>query len=216
MLEGRDAYMSVDGHKCMMTPGDLVLAPSMAWHEHGNDGPEPVIWLDGLDAPLVRYLDIQKMEPRGGVGRRQAARRGGAADDPLAKWDDAYDRLLRQAETAASPFDDVIVEYHDPVNGESVLPTIGCYLQMIRAGVETHAHARRARRSITSCAAAARRRSARRALRLGRRRFLLSCRRTFRTRTASAAMSPRFCSRCRTCRCSKRSASTWESAVAPS
>jgi gentisate 1,2-dioxygenase len=46
-----------------MTPGDLVLAPSMAWHEHGNDGPEPVIWLDGLDAPLVRYLDIQKMEP---------------------------------------------------------------------------------------------------------------------------------------------------------
>jgi len=139
MLAGQGAYTSVDGHKCVMAPGDLVLAPSMAWHEHGNEGPEPVIWLDGLDAPIVRYLDILKMEP----GEESAAVNRAARRVPRTlhyKWTDAYDRLLQQAATAANPFDDVIVEYHDPVNGESVLPTIGCYLQMIRAGVETRAH----------------------------------------------------------------------------
>jgi len=139
MLKGQGAYTSVDGHKCVMAPGDLVLTPSMAWHEHGNEGTEPVMWLDGLDAPLVRYLEILKMEPE----EESAAAHRAATRVPRTihyKWDGAYSRLLQQAEASASPYDDVIVEYHDPVNGASVLPTIGCYLQMIRPGVETRAH----------------------------------------------------------------------------
>jgi gentisate 1,2-dioxygenase len=139
VLSGTGGYTVVDGHKCVMAPGDLVLSPSMTWHEHGNDGTEPVMWLDGLDAPLVGYLEILKMEP----GEESAAANRVARRVPRTvhyKWDDAYSRLLKQAETAANPFDDVIVEYHDPVNGASVLPTIGCYLQMIRRGVETRAH----------------------------------------------------------------------------
>ena len=139
MLNGHGAYTVVDGHKCVMAPGDLVLAPSMTWHEHGNEGSEPVIWLDGHDAPLVGYLEILKKEP----AEESAAASRVAKRVPRTvhyKWDDAYSRLLQQAEAAANPFDDVIVEYHDPVNGESVLPTIGCYLQMIRRGVDTRAH----------------------------------------------------------------------------
>ena len=40
-----------------MEPGDLVITPPMRWHDHGHEGTEPVIWLDGLDIPLVRSLD---------------------------------------------------------------------------------------------------------------------------------------------------------------
>jgi len=139
MLKGEGAYTTVEGHKFAMAPGDLVLTPSMMWHEHGNDGEHAVMWLDGLDSPLVRYLEALKLEP----AEESAAANRLAKRLPQTihyKWDDAYHRLLQQAETAASPYDDIIVEYKDPVSGASVLPTISCYLQMIRPGVSTHAH----------------------------------------------------------------------------
>ena len=139
MLKGEGAYTIVEGHKFAMSPGDLVLTPSMMWHEHGNAGDQAAMWLDGLDSPLVRYLDALKLEP----GEETAAADRVAKRLPQTihyKWDDAYKRLLQQAETAASPYDDIIVEYKDPMTGASVLPTIGCYLQMIRPGVATHTH----------------------------------------------------------------------------
>src|SRR5262245_51340194 len=139
VLSGQGAFAVVDGHRYVMTPGDLLIAPSMTWYEYGNDGAEPAIWLDGLDAPILRYLEILNLEPpEASAAASRAARR--VPRTVHYRWDDAHRRLLKQADTAANPFDDVIVEYHDPVNGESLLPTIGCYLQLIRAGVETRAH----------------------------------------------------------------------------
>ena len=40
-----------------MEPGDLIITPPMHWHDHGHEGREPVVWLDGLDIPLVRSLE---------------------------------------------------------------------------------------------------------------------------------------------------------------
>jgi len=40
-----------------MYPGDLVLTPNWSWHDHANDTDAPMIWLDGLDTPLVRMLE---------------------------------------------------------------------------------------------------------------------------------------------------------------
>ena len=40
-----------------MRRGDFIITPSWTWHDHGNDGREPVVWLDGLDIPLVHFLD---------------------------------------------------------------------------------------------------------------------------------------------------------------
>src|SRR3546814_12410038 len=44
-----------------MHPGDFIITPSWTWHDHGNaetvEGGEPVVWLDGLDIPLLRFLD---------------------------------------------------------------------------------------------------------------------------------------------------------------
>ncbi len=39
-----------------MNEGDFILTPQWRWHDHGNPGDEPVIWLDGLDLPLVNML----------------------------------------------------------------------------------------------------------------------------------------------------------------
>jgi gentisate 1,2-dioxygenase len=57
IVEGEGAYTTVDGEKCPMQRGDLILTPTGLWHEHGHDGTEPVIWLDVLDLPLVYYME---------------------------------------------------------------------------------------------------------------------------------------------------------------
>jgi gentisate 1,2-dioxygenase len=57
IVEGEGAYTTVDGVKCAMEPGDFIITPPMRWHDHGHEGREPVIWLDGLDIPLVRNVE---------------------------------------------------------------------------------------------------------------------------------------------------------------
>ena len=57
LLEGTGGFTTVDGEKCMMSRGDLILTPNGTWHDHGNDGEEPIIWMDVLDLPLVESLN---------------------------------------------------------------------------------------------------------------------------------------------------------------
>ena len=57
IVEGEGAYTTVDGEKCPMQRGDLILTPTGLWHEHGHDGDKPVIWLDVLDLPMVYYME---------------------------------------------------------------------------------------------------------------------------------------------------------------
>ena len=45
-----------------MRPGDFIITPYMAWHDHGNDTDEPMFWLDGLDIPLIQLLDASFVE----------------------------------------------------------------------------------------------------------------------------------------------------------
>jgi gentisate 1,2-dioxygenase len=159
MLHGEGAYTTVEGEKCVMRPGDLVLTPSLMWHDHGNEGTEPVIWLDALDSPIVRYVEALLMQPYhqrqqvpespagrseyrfGAVGLRPA---GKASTDRFLhyRWEAAFAALERLStlEAETSPFDDVLLEYVDPASGRSVFPTLSCFLQMIRPGVRTRAH----------------------------------------------------------------------------
>ena len=46
-----------------MRPGDLILTPAGTWHDHGNEGSGPVMWMDILDSPVVRFLETLNMEP---------------------------------------------------------------------------------------------------------------------------------------------------------
>src|SRR5215475_7153690 len=57
IIEGRGGYTVVNGERVPMYPGDLVLTPNWTWHDHANDTDAPMIWLDGLDTPLVRMLE---------------------------------------------------------------------------------------------------------------------------------------------------------------
>ena len=73
MLRGEGAYTTVDGEHCAMQPGDLVVTPSMAWHDHGNTGAQPVIWMDMLDWQVVRFLENLTMRPTPKTSRRRSA-----------------------------------------------------------------------------------------------------------------------------------------------
>jgi hypothetical protein len=88
IVEGEGAYTTVDGEKCPMSRGDLILTPTGLWHEHGHDGTEPVVWLDVLDLPIVYYLEAsyhingQRQDVKPGHGDRAYAR-GGIVPTPV-------------------------------------------------------------------------------------------------------------------------------------
>jgi gentisate 1,2-dioxygenase len=143
----------------MMSRGDLVLTPNWTWHDHGCESDRPMVWMDGLDLPLVGDLDavffelyptlsqlatvVNDAERKYGGPQLQPTWEKPAVNySPLLnyKWEPTYRALKRIGECAASPFDDVCFEYLNPNTGGSVLPTLGCYVQLIRPGVHTKAH----------------------------------------------------------------------------
>src|SRR5215216_3934171 len=58
VIEGQGAFTAVDGERVTMHPGDFIITPSWTWHDHGNPADEPVVWLDGLDIPMVAFFDV--------------------------------------------------------------------------------------------------------------------------------------------------------------
>jgi gentisate 1,2-dioxygenase len=138
MLHGEGAFTTIEGDKYVMRRGDLVITPSMTWHDHGNDGREPVMWTDALDSPVVRYLENLAMDPY--EGETQPVRTGPPARHLCYRWETAYGELVGRSTGPPDPFDDVIMEYVDPATGGPVVPALGCYLQMLRPGVRTRAH----------------------------------------------------------------------------
>jgi len=57
VLEGHGAYTAVNGERTTMEPGDFILTPHWTFHDHGNPGKEPVVWMDGLDVPIVNMFE---------------------------------------------------------------------------------------------------------------------------------------------------------------
>src|SRR5207249_10401833 len=57
VVEGEGAYTAVDGERTSMHPGDFIITPSWTFHDHGNPGDQAVVWLDGLDIPMVAFFD---------------------------------------------------------------------------------------------------------------------------------------------------------------
>jgi len=144
-----------------MLPGDLVLTPNWAWHDHVNDSASPMLWLDGLDVPLVRMLDAvfqeyfpserQEVSATRGLSHvkygRGALRAAGDAPDarhsPLMHyaWSETKAALDSLAEVdTGTPHDGLIMEYTNPVNGSHVMPTIACFAQRLAPGQRTAAH----------------------------------------------------------------------------
>lgn len=153
VIEGEGGYTVVDGHRLEMEPGDFMLTPNWTMHEHGHAGQGPMIWLDGLDLPMVNTLKLLFSEfggevPGTTVGEASSVRNGavrpvwaGAPDAPTPIWKlgevEAALEALRTVPGSRS--DDLIVEYRDP-GGGPVMPTISAYMQLLRAGFEGEPH----------------------------------------------------------------------------
>jgi gentisate 1,2-dioxygenase len=162
VVEGKGAYTAVDGEKILMEPGDLVLTPAWTVHDHGNDTDIPMIWLDGLDLPLVNGLECsffseidtksQKLTRPDDSSERLYAH--GPIRPTWIHWTKNYSPLAkfpwRQTEriladalkdrVEGTPADGIIFEYSNPTTGGPALPTLGCYIQMLAPRSHTEAH----------------------------------------------------------------------------
>jgi gentisate 1,2-dioxygenase len=162
VMEGDGAFTALDGEKAIMRPFDLVLTPGGQWHDHGNPSDKPMIWLDGLDIPTVRHFDAsfaEKLEvgvfpesaPAGDTmaryGHNMRPMRGTAADRrpahqplfhyPYAQWRPALDAMAASA--TIDPHMGHALEFTNPADGGSIMPTISAHVRLIPAGFETRA-----------------------------------------------------------------------------
>jgi gentisate 1,2-dioxygenase len=156
IVEGSGAYTAVNGERTTMHPGDFIITPSMTWHDHGNDSNVPVVWLDGLDIPLIRYLDagfaensteksqqITSIEGAGFAkfGYNMAPVRSSTspfgATSPIFSY--PYERSrealhkLEQLEPLDA-WDGVKLRYINPLTGGSPMPTMATFMQRLPAG----------------------------------------------------------------------------------
>ncbi|HXG05354.1 MAG TPA: cupin domain-containing protein [Candidatus Binatia bacterium] len=152
VLEGRGAFTTVEGVRCVMEPGDLILTPAGRWHDHGHRGPEPVVWLDGLDIPLVSAFEaawcskpsppppeVAETDPStdeftaaGLVPRRS---RYPATGTPQVRWPWRVVRpALERLAAGAPPGQPVVLRYVDPTTGRPPLATMGCEVRWLRPG----------------------------------------------------------------------------------
>ena len=71
IIEGEGACTVVNGEPESMAPRDLLLTPNWYWHGHFSEHDEPMIWLDGLDVPLIQGLGATFQENYPSPDRRQ-------------------------------------------------------------------------------------------------------------------------------------------------
>src|SRR5262245_43863553 len=137
-----------------MHPGDFILTPSWTYHDHGNPGDVPVVWMDGLDIPIVNMFDTgfaehhpQEVQP---VVRQEGdslARYGGGLlplefvaarpssplfTYPYARSRETLDRMHRTG--PLDPWHGTKLPFGNPADGGHPLPTIAAFLQLLPKG----------------------------------------------------------------------------------
>ena len=157
IIEGHGAYTTVEGERVPMEPGDFVLTPSWTWHDHGNEGNGPMVWLDGLDIPIVRLFSPNFNEEANDPSQTVRHPPG----DSLARyghnmlpvdWKPSvksspvftypYERSRAALATLArngdpDPCHGHKMRYVNPATGDHAMPTIGAFLQLLPAGFAT-------------------------------------------------------------------------------
>lgn len=160
IVEGQGAYTAVDGERTTMHPGDFIITPSWTWHDHGNESQEPVVWLDGLDIPIVALHDAQFAERYPAAMQRIERPEG----DAEARWANHMQPLTHEHLRRASPMLNypyvrsraalaklqadgmrdaargVKLRYVNPLTGGWAMPTIGSFLQLLPKGFAGRPH----------------------------------------------------------------------------
>ena len=154
---GGEVFTVVEGEPLRMEENDLLLTPAGTWHEHRNNTPHDIVWLDALDFPLVNLLQASWFEPGHEVtceakpeGYTEAslgwARPAGWQPYPEKhptmrySWRQMRAALERLRAEPGSPFDGIILEYINPLTSGPTLPTMSCRAQMLRPHEHTRAH----------------------------------------------------------------------------
>jgi gentisate 1,2-dioxygenase len=164
ILSDNGGYTTVDGERCEASRGDVIITPNGSWHDHGNDGQTPVIWMDILDWPLLEFLDCIWLDDdfpgaRQGNSRAQAVSvatgrtsrrygRGGLVpahgqSAPIAalihyRGGEIRAALADMREEAGDPYEAVKLELVNPRNGAPLFPTLSYSAQLLRPGESTH------------------------------------------------------------------------------
>ena len=160
VMEGDGAYTAVDGEKAIMRPFDLVLTPNWQWHDHGNHSERPMIWLDGLDIPTVKFYDASFAERLAESSHPETARPGDTAHRygrnmrpfrgssaarrpdalplfhyPFQEWRESLQALA--ASETPDPHLGHALEFINPADGGPVMPTIAAHVRLLPKGFET-------------------------------------------------------------------------------
>src|SRR5687767_3988661 len=158
IVEGSGAYTAVDGERTTMHPGDFIITPSWTWHDHGNPGTEPVVWLDGLDVRIVQLFaaqfhevypeDVQPVSRSEGASLARfgngLAPLGAAApfgktspvfSYPYARSRESLAKLARDQDP--DPCHGWKMEFINPLTGGHAMPTIATFIQVLPKGLRT-------------------------------------------------------------------------------
>ncbi len=122
------AVTIVNGRRCEMKPGDLVLTPPMCWHGHINQGARRTVWFDAANMPAICALDASFFEP----GTRHDERFWEVSDAGSAEYRFPGEEMRRRLEATAPGADGArTVRYTK--NGGSVMPMLDLFLKKITA-----------------------------------------------------------------------------------
>jgi gentisate 1,2-dioxygenase len=157
VLEGNNAHTDVDGERTAMHPGDFIITPAMTWHDHGNTSDEPIFWLDGLDIPVVQFLDASfsegmkqdeqpllrpegDSEARYGHNLMPVDQIRSSQTSPIFNYRydatrAALDRMKRIEEW--DPCHGLKLRYSNPATGSYAMPTMGTFVQLLPKGFST-------------------------------------------------------------------------------
>ena len=161
IVEGSGAYTAVDGERTTMHPGDFIITPSWTYHDHGNPGNDPVVWMDGLDIRIVQTFAAQfhevypeEVQPVSRSEGAASARFGsgliplGAAapfgrtspifNYPYARSRDALQLLSRDQDPDACH--GWKMQFINPLTGGHAMPTIAAFIQLLPKGCRTQAY----------------------------------------------------------------------------
>ena len=158
VVQGKGAYTVVAGEKFPMEEGDLILTPNWTWHDHHNESEDPIIWLDGLDGPLIQSLNILFFEEFE-KAEQPIVRETGESLSRLGfvrtvkfdetrrrgvpyrySWKDTYTALKTMNESDRDPYDGTLLRYINPATGGFTYPTMSCEIQLLKGKEETTSH----------------------------------------------------------------------------
>jgi gentisate 1,2-dioxygenase len=161
IVEGSGAYTAVDGERTTMHPGDFIITPSWTYHDHGNPGNEPVVWMDGLDIRIVQTFAAQfhevfpeEVQPVSRSEGAAAARFGSGLvplqvpppfgktspifNYPYARSREALHMLSRDQDADACH--GWKMQFTNPLTGGHAMPTIAAFIQLLPKGLRTQAY----------------------------------------------------------------------------